>query len=357
MEFFILDQSMEILAVLDQFKSAIWTRRFFESGDFEIYAPASAGNVALLTEGRIVVRADKQEEAGIIESVTTTTSAEEGDYIIAKGKTAQGILDRRIVWKQTTLTGSPEKLIRRLITESMIEPEDEARQIPQLRLGDEIGLTGSTRAQYTGDNIAEAVQAICKEILVGYRVTFSLSEKMFTFEIYEGKDRTFNQTANPFVVFSADFDNLLRTEYTADSMEHKNVIQVAGEGEGTARQKIVVASTNQGGLARKEAFADAKDISSNQGELTALTYDALLSQRGAEALAERRTVESMASEVVSNYSSFQIDRDFFLGDLVEIIDAHGHEMTPRVVEVIESQDETGYTCIPTFSTDDALTAI
>ena len=62
--------------------------------------------------------------------------------------------------------------------------------------------------------------------------------------------------------------------------------------------------------------------------------------------------EGMESEIAANYSSFQIDRDFFLGDLVEIVDEYGHEMTPRVTEVIESQDETGYTCIPTFANDE-----
>lgn len=352
MEFYILNSDFEIIAALDTFKSAIWTRRFYTSGDFEIYAPADPNTLSLLTEGRIIVRADKQEQAGIIETVSVTTSQEEGDYIIASGRTLQGVLSRRIVWKQTTLSGNPEKVARRLITESMIEAEDEKRIIPQMRLGEPAGITGFMKAQYTGDNVAEVIEGICKENRIGYRVDFDLTEKTFTFSLYEGTDRTYNQSAVPFVVFSADFENLLNTNYTADGMTHKNVIQVAGEGEGTARQKVTVTNTNQGGLARKEAFADAKDLSTNTGEFTALTYAALLSQRGAEALAEARIIEGMESEITANYSSFQIDRDFFLGDLVEIIDEYGHEMTPRVTEVIESQSETGYTCIPTFSNDE-----
>lgn len=352
MEFYILNSDFEIIAALDTFKSAIWTRRFYEAGDFEIYAPANATTLELLTEGRIVVRADKQEQAGIIETVKITTSQEEGDYIIASGHNLQALLNRRIVWKQTTLIGNPEKVVRRLITENMIEAEDEKRIISQMRLAEPAGIPGTMKAQYTGDNIADVVSGICKENRIGFKVDFDLTAKTFTFSLYEGTDRTFNQTAVPFVVFSADFDNLLSTDYTADGYGHKNVIQVAGEGEGTARQKVTVATTNLGGMARKEAFADAKDLSSNSGEFTALTYAALLAQRGAEALAEARIIEGMESEIAANYSSFQIDRDFFLGDLVEIIDQYGHEMTPRVIEIIESQDDTGYTCIPTFANDE-----
>ena len=352
MEFYILNSDFEIIAALDTFKSAIWTRRFYEAGDFEIYAPADPNTLSLLTEGRIVIRADRQEEAGIIDTVKVTSNQEEGDYIIASGQTLQGVLNRRIVWKQTTLSGNPEKVVRRLITENMIEAEDDKRIIPQLRLGEPAGISGSMKAQYTGDNIADIVTGICKENRIGYRVAFDLSAKTFTFSLYEGVDRTYNQDAVPFVVFSSDFENLLSTDYTADGATHKNVIQVAGEGEGTARQKVIVATTNLGGIARKETFADARDVSSNSGELTALTYAQLLEQRGAQALAEARVIEGMESEIAANYSSFQIDRDFFLGDLVEIIDQYGHELTPRVTEVIESQDETGYTCIPTFSNDE-----
>ena len=352
MEFYILNSDFEIIAALDTFKSAIWTRRFYEAGDFEIYAPANQFTLALLVEGRIVVRADKQEQAGIIETVKVTTSAEEGDYILASGHTLQAVLNRRIVWKQTTLTGNPEKVVRRLITENLIEAEDNKRIIAQMTLAEPAGISGSMQAQYTGDNIADVVSSICRENRIGYKVDFSLSAKTFTFSLYEGTDRTFNQNIVPFVVFSADFDNLLSTDYTEDGSGHKNVIQVAGEGEGTARQKVTVATTNLGGLARKEAFADARDLSSNSGEFTALTYAQLLEQRGAQTLAEARILEGMESEIAANYSSFQIDRDFFLGDLVEIIDQYGHEMTPRVIEVIESQDETGYTCIPTFANDE-----
>lgn len=349
MEFLILNEALEALAVLDQFKSAIWTRRYFSAGDFEIYAPATESLLELLKHGRIIARTDKPEQAGIIESLRITTSAEEGNYIIASGRLLQGMLARRIVWKQATFTGSPENVMRRIVTQAAINPEEAGRAIPGLELAPAINEAGLMKIQFTGDNIAQAIEGICRTYGLGYSVDLDRENGRFLFRIYKGADRSYNQNTNPFVVFSNDFENLLSTEYTNDTTEAANVAQVAGEGEGTARRKIIVGGGE--GLARKETFINASQLSTNDGEFTADVYGNVLAQKGAEALAELKPVEAMESEVAHNYG-FILDRDYFLGDIVEIIDEYGHALTPRVVEIIESQDETGYTCIPTFSTND-----
>lgn len=352
MEFLIISPELDILAPLDTFKSAIWTRRYWTSGDFEIYTPATPAMIDLLQEGRIIARADDTTQAGIIESLRMTSSQEEGRYIVATGRMLQSILSRRIVWKQTTFTGSPEKVVRRLVTESAIAPEIEKRIISGLELDEPQGLEGSMRIQFTGDNVQEAIEAICQENRLGYDIKLDLTGKRFLFGLYKGADRTYNQSERPFVVFSADFDNLASSEYAEDTTEQKNVAQVAGEGEGAQRRKITVTNTNQGGLGRKELFVDAKGITSNDESLAVLSYDALLAQKGAEALAEVRITQALDAEIITNYSSFQLGRDFFLGDLVEIVDEYGHEMTPRITEIIESQDDTGHTCIPTLAVDE-----
>lgn len=350
MEFFIATEELTIIGYIDTYKSAIWTRRYYESGDFEIYAPATDALIEILQEGRIVIRADDTTQAGFIEQIRITTDAENGNYITATGHTLQSILGRRIVWKQTTLTGGPEKIIRRIITESMIDTEDEKRKIPNLSLDAEIGLEGGMRIQYTGDSIEKAVQDICKEYRIGYDITLDIEQKAFRFHLYRGADRTFGQNENPFVVFSQDFENLLTSDYAHDATEAKNVAQVAGEGEGTARIKVTVSNTNLGGIHRREIFVDAKDQSSNDGSLTAVTYHGMLAQRGAEALQEAKPIETIDGEIEAT-QQYKIGRDFFLGDLVEIVDQYGHERRPRIVEVIESNDDTGRNIIPTFEND------
>lgn len=349
MLFYLLDTNLNIIAAIDNYKSAIWTRRYYQSGDFELYIPATDEALELMQQNRFIMRADDTTQCAIIERVQITTDAEQGNYIIITGRMLQSILSRRIVWKQTTFSGGVEKVIRNMITRNFIEPEIEARAINNLVLGAEIGATETVKIQYTGDNIEEAIQDLCKTYKLGYKIALDFENKQFIFELYEGTDRSYNQSSTPYVVFSNDFENLLSTQYNSDGTNFKNVAQVAGEGEGTARKKVAVGSAT--GLARFETFVNASQVSANEGEVTEDVYLSLLQQEGIEALAEKAIQEAMDGEVEANYT-YKLGTDYFLGDVVEVINEYGIAMTPRVTEVIESQSETGYTCIPTFTQDE-----
>lgn len=350
MEFYIMNQSLVLLGVIDTYKSAIWTRRYYSAGDFELYVPASEANMDLLKEGYFIVRVDDSTKGGIIDAVKINTDAEEGNYITATGKTLSSLLSRRIMWKQTRYSGMIEKALRRMVYDHCISPEIAARAIPNLILGAEAGITLTFAIQMTGDNIGTGVGDICKTYGLGYDIEFNMEERKFEFIIYKGTDRSYNQTENPYVVFSPDYENIISSEYSNDVSAFKTTAQVAGEGEGVDRVKIAIGNT-VAGLARFELFVDARDLSSNSGELTASEYRALLEQRGRDKLAELGITEKVNSEVAAS-QTFQLGRDYFIGDIVEIINEYGIAMTPRVTEVIECQDDTGYTCIPTFSTEE-----
>ena len=45
-----------------------------------------------------------------------------------------------------------------------------------------------------------------------------------------------------------------------------------------------------------------------------------------------------------------VDEDFFLGDIVQIENEYGIQAQPRIIEIIESEDENGISVIPTFTT-------
>ena len=349
MEFYVVNQALTIVGIVDVYKSAIWTERYYESGDFEIYVPATDEMMAMLQKNRFVVRMDDLRKAMIIEAVTMTTNAEDGNYLTVTGRSLSSILARRIVWKQTTYSGQFEKVVRRIVTDAFISPEIQERTMSIMTLGAEIGKTDATNAQFSGDVVETAIQNLCRPKKIGYDVEMDLEHKKIAFKIYEGADRSYNQTENPFVIFSNDFENLLSSEYESDDLRFKNVALIAGEGEGIARRKTVVGTAS--GIERYEIFVDAKSQSRNSGEIDATTYAALLAQKGTEKLAELSTTEKIDSEVAPNHV-FVLNRDYFLGDVVEVVNEYGMAMTPRVVEVIESEDDTGYTCIPTFATDE-----
>lgn len=349
MEFYVVDGNLDVIGIIDAYKSAIWTERYYEPGDFELYVAATPEAVALIRKHLFLVRMDNVSKAMVIETIKLSTDAENGDYLTVSGRSLSSILSRRIIWKQTTYSGQLEKAVRRMIADSFVDPEDADRTVSFFELGEEAGITDEIKVQYAGEVVQEAIENVCRPKKIGYECLMDLSRKKITFRLYEGKDRSYNQTANPFVVFSPKFDNLLSSSYSNSDAKLKNVAQVAGEGEGTARKKVTVGTAS--GLERYETFVDAKGQSTNDGEITESTYAELLEQKGLERLATLATTEKIDSEVAPNYS-YKVNEDYFLGDVVEVINEYGIAMTPRVVEVIECQNDAGYTCIPTFSADE-----
>lgn len=347
--FYLLDANLDILAAVDVYQSAIFTRRYQAPGDFELYIPASQEMLDLLKATTYITRADNTSCAGILEKLTIDQNAETGDYLIASGPDLSALLNRRIVWRQTTYSGGAEKIIRNLVQQAFIEPEDAARAVSNFALAPEIGITNKLRVQYTGDPVGNAIEAICKTIKCGYRVNLDLLAKRFIFELYQGEDRSYNQAENPFVVFSSNFENLLASTYSQDAAESKNVAQVAGEGQGNERIKVTVGTAT--GINRREIFVDDQGTSNNGGELDLATYQAVLRESGTQSLAGMLPVEEVDGEIIPNYN-YTLGEDFFLGDIVEVVNDYGTQMSPRVVETIENWAADGYTCIPTFSTDD-----
>lgn len=346
---YLLDENLDILAAVDIYQSAIFTRRYQEPGDFELYIPASQEMLTLLKSATYVTRADDTSCAGILEKITVEQNAETGDFLIASGPDLSALLDRRIVWRQTTYSGAAEKIIRNLVQQAFIEPEIAARTVSNFGLAAEIGITQKLRVQYTGDYVGESIAAICKTIKCGYRVNLDMLQKKFIFELYQGVDRSYNQNANPYVVFSSNFENLLASTYSQDNATSKNVAQVAGEGQGNERVKVSVGTAT--GISRRETFVNAQQTSANGGELDLATYESVLRESGTQSLAEMIPTEEIEGEIVPNYN-YTLGVDFFLGDIVEVVNDYGQQMSPRVKEVIENWATDGYTCIPTFGSDD-----
>mgnify|MGYP002731915666 FL=1 len=58
MELYILNQTFQRVAVIDQYSSLIWTRRYWDVGDFELYIPADPDLLQYLQIGFYVFRED-----------------------------------------------------------------------------------------------------------------------------------------------------------------------------------------------------------------------------------------------------------------------------------------------------------
>lgn len=343
MDLYILDKTFKPIALIDNAASVIWADRYYDTGDFEIYIPASLKNLSILQEEYYVKRMDS-DMVGIIEKLNLKTDIENGDYLIASGRDLKSILERRIIWNQSNLSGKVEMILRQLINENVINPTIAARKIPNIKLGSIKGFTETADFQVTGDNLLEKVKELCKAAEIGWKVILT-AEGEILIEFYRGTNRSYSQSANPYVVFSPTFDNLLTTETQQDITTYKNVALVAGEGEGAARKTVAIGTAS--GMARRELYVDARDISSNEGEISSSQYTELLKQRGNEQLAA--AVKTLGvSGTAETALTFKLNEDYFLGDTVAVENEYGIKANSKILEVIECEDQNGVSIIPTF---------
>lgn len=265
MNLIILDKNLQAISVLDSYNSMIWTDRFQEAGDFEIYRPMDQFAKDFLKQDYYIWRKDS-EHIMIIEKIYIKSESEDGDYVTITGKSLESVLNRRVIWGLKTLSGNFQDGIKTLLDENVISPTKPERKIDNFvfEASTDTRITNLTiDTQYTGDNLYDAIVALCKERGIGFKITLN-TKNQFVFKLYAGEDRSYGQFAHPYVVFSPRFDNIVSSEYTEDKESYKNVTLVGGEGEGSARRYTAVGDTS--GLDRRELFTDARDISSDIDE-------------------------------------------------------------------------------------------
>ena len=305
MNILVQDQNFVPIKLIDTYKSAIWTERFREAGDFEIVTSVDA--LDYIQKGYYLTRPDS-DRVMIVEGFQIETDSETGNWLIVNGRSIESILDRRIIWNTTNLESKLDYAIKRLITENVISPAISDRAIPNIIYADSSdpyidSLT--ITAQFTGDNLYDTICSLCETYDIGWKITLKdidvledleyieyidvledfedqsgnkiidasgnvIQAKTGTIqrlavELYPGSDRSYEQTENPYVVFSPSFDNIINSQYVESDKELKDVALVAGEEEGDNRRKQIVGSNS--GIERRELYVDARDLQSDSQQL------------------------------------------------------------------------------------------
>lgn len=287
MDVTVLNTNLDAISIVDVYESFIWTDRYYEYGDFELFTSMTDTILSYIRQD-YYLQSRESEHVMIIEKIRINSDSENGNHITVTGRSLESILDRRIVWGQKTITGNLQNGIRTLLNENVISPADNKRRISNFifEASTDPAITSlKIDAQYTGDNLYDVINKICSERSIGFKVTLN-NNKQFVFKLYAGADRSYDQSVNPYVIFSPKFENIINSNYVESKSALKTVTLVGGEGEGSARKYTTVGGGS--GLNRRELFTDARDISSDVGDgvvLSDAAYTAQLQQRGKEKLA------------------------------------------------------------------------
>lgn len=349
MELVVLNDSFETVAIIDVFKSLIWTDRFNAYGDFEVYLTVSQQAVEYMQQG-YYLQLKESDRSMIIESLSIDSDVENGTFFVVTGRSLEVLLERRIVWDQTILTGSLQDGIQTLLNNAIISPTNTDRKINNFifQASTDTRITELTvEAEFYGEDLYSAIQGLCEANEIGFKVILNDSNQ-FVFSLYVGEDRSYEQTTNPYVIFSPSFENIINSNYYTSIANMKNVALVAGEGEGASRKMNVVGEAT--GLDRRELYTDARDISSDteNGTLSDTDYLELLRIKGVVDLVDHSADVAFEGEVETT-RLFKYAEDFFIGDIVQIANEYGQEGRAYISELVISQSEEGSSVYPTFT--------
>ena len=350
MNIYVLDGLNGIADIISSFQSCIWNVQYFGQNDFQLIVNASTLNVGMLKPGTYLVREEDITSTGfenvmVIQDYQLDFDTEKGWLLTLTGKGLKNdILRRRIVWSQTNLTGNAETGIRSVITNNVISPSDSGRTIANFQLDTAQGFTETLDLQLLGENIAAWLEEICTTL--GYGWDVYIKNGKYTFKLYKGTDRTYNQSYVAPVVFSPEYDNLLSSRYIYNMSEYQNAALIGGEGEGTSKRTASIGTST--GLNRYEAYVDGSGVSSNGQIITVEQYTKMLKEYGQSQLDQTAFTESFSGEIDPS-GLYKINEDYFLGDLVQIENEKGIKTTPRIIEIIYAIDESGSSVVPTFS--------
>ncbi len=351
MELLVLNTDFESIAVLDTYESLIWTDRYNSYGDFEMFFAMDESFLRFLKEDNYLWLKDS-EHTMIIEDIKINADTEEGNHLVVTGRSLESILERRIIWGQGVYEGNLQDAIQTMLNECIISPEIADRRIPNFRFvasTDQKVTSLTIDNQYTGDDLYTVIKGLCEENNIGFKIILA-DDNFFEFSLYAGVDRSYDQTENPYVVFSPNFENIINSNYFSSKASYRNVTLVAGEGEGASRKTTVVGSGT--GLGRREIFTDARDISSDVGDGVVLSdteYYAQLRTKGLKTLADNTVTTAFEGEVEVT-RLFKYGLDFYIGDIVQIANEYGNEGSAYISELIISRSQEGLSVYPTFKT-------
>ena len=359
----ILNKSRVMIGIIDVFSSVLWNKDYYSTGDFEIYTTATAEHIELLQMG-FYVQLPNDDEVGIIEHIEKNFSVSKGEMIVASGRFAKGILDRRIIYRLNgtqnpayVLTGNVEAAARALVNNNIIAAADANRNIPFIALGASAGIGktivddggNSAKKQTTGDNLLEYSDELLKEYEMAAHMVLGDGNKLL-YTVFVGKDRSLNNTqGNDPVIFSREFDSLVESSYIKDDTMLKTTAIIGGAGEDLERFTVLYNGL-WAGEERREFYVDAKNVqkkyrddNDEEQEYDDYDYTMLLNAEAKTEMIELAVEETIGGVFDVTNSNYKYRRDFNIGDVVTVADSKiGLSKASRIVKIYESQDLNGY---------------
>lgn len=350
-ELYLRDENFKIIAVIDDAKSVIWTERYDECGDFEIYIRADS-EVAKrpLNNLRKYVTHNDSTMVGIIEKFSIESTEEGEKSVILSGKSMVGVLGYRVITNTEDFqNASLDSVVTTLITDNIISSSIEARNIEIFGGVTFLASTSSVpkiSGNYFGENLYECIAKLCRAHNYGIRAIPVYADKSIyeldeiIIQFYKGVDRTWHSWSDLPVVFSQENDNL--ADYTLEESVTDQVSTALVSNSGDTPSKLTTVFTDQinfDGIRRREIYAKYTKTTSASYLPTALSI------YGLKEISKHKYFGEVTANI-SDTQTYEYGTHYNLGDMVIVRFDSTTTIEARVVEITSCLDSTGYHVMP-----------
>lgn len=350
MVLYVYNSQMVLQGIIEQFTSLVWTRKYWDCGEFKLLVPFTQDHNRLIQTGNIIMK-HGDNEAAEIQYISISKNLEGYEVIEVQGKFLTHWMSKRLVLNPlVNVNARTQELIRRMVNENCIATDDE-RVIPHLSMGNDT-IIDTEPIEYNSeeyDNLLDAVVDLAQHAKMGFKITTDRATGEHTFSTYKGVDYTDDNTSgNPPCIFSQEYDNVLEQEYTKSIEKHKNTAYVTGEEpkeDSGEERKVIVLNPSNTGLDRCEVMISGSDIKKEYKDdndvdvvLTDDEYVAALTDRGKEKIAQYEISQAFSSEI-NTRANLRYREDFDVGDKVTCINRTWNiKINARITEISETYE-------------------
>lgn len=188
-EIFALNANLErIETSIDLYSSLQWVTSYNEMGNFELHLPIRY--LSLIRKAFAIENTADHKHCGVIEYFEKQTNDDGSETLMVKGRMLESILSRRVaLGTYVCYETQPMEVVRTLVEDNAVFPEDEKRIIPNLTIGNMVDSdVGAVDYCGSNQNLLDEVRNLCKSCQTGFRLYPDGSG--MTLETYKGVNRT-----------------------------------------------------------------------------------------------------------------------------------------------------------------------
>lgn len=187
----LFNTSRDMIAEIETFQSAVFTKRYTRPGTMEIIIPENDPILAMIYENMYVYNSNLKKMY-IVEYIKREMTQNDTKAVTVKGISIEGHWAQRIVHRIQEIKGANiQEAIRDLLNDHVLNPDDPKRRLDFFQFVDttDARVTAVTiKTAIEGMSVMEAITRLLESKNLGYDIFYDLNTKKAYFQIVCGKN-------------------------------------------------------------------------------------------------------------------------------------------------------------------------